>query len=95
MYHRRARDLTYDLYYTTTLCFQDFISKIKIEDLYLNQPPLANADANANGIPTIEIDPQIEKYRKRERERCRVWDVSICARVLLFVYACAFCGYLN
>ena len=42
--------------------FQDFISKIKIEDLYLKQPPLANADANANanGIATIEIDPQIK-----------------------------------
>jgi len=42
--------------------FQNFISKIKIEDLYLKQPPLANADANANanGIATIEIDPQIK-----------------------------------
>ena len=35
--------------------FQNFISKIKIEDLYL-QRPLANANANA----TIEIGPQMK-----------------------------------
>ena len=39
--------------------FQNFISKIKIEDLYL-QRPLADADANANANATIEIDPQIK-----------------------------------
>jgi len=37
--------------------FQNFISKIKIEDLYL-QRPLTDADANANA--TIEIDPQLK-----------------------------------
>ena len=39
--------------------FQDFISAITIEDLYLQQP-LANANANATANATIEIDPQIK-----------------------------------